>query len=410
MADLVALEDFLKILPPAEMDRLAIRYDVDAHNQVRLPGRTVLVCLLNGVLNHPELSQRLLEETYTRITGRRADHSSFGKRLASINPAFVEAVFGRLYDRLKPEQTAARTGPVARLRFVDATTVSLSAKLLHFGLVRSNGKLAKQGVQRRHVKAVFALSDGGLPACLRLCRDQAECSDCPALGAALSDHTAGGDLWVFDKGMNDRERLEALHQADAFFLTPHNRQSLRRRRLLYEANATTVPEGEPPAGEEGFRLVQVEEMVFENAADARSPKRQARWEQMPLVVLFGYRYDPKGKAWKPMTLLTNLPVSEDGTRAGPYTFDEVVRLYRRRWEIETFFKFLKEHLGYEHLVSRSQNGIQVMILVMMIAALLMIWYRRESQIDRGWKAVKYWLSESLRLWTQKSLEHAFLPP
>ncbi len=44
--------------------------------------------------------------------------------------------------------------------------------------------------------------------------------------------------------------------------------------------------------------------------------------------------------------MTNLPLSADGLQAGPYTFAQIGELYRRRWDIATLFKFLKQHLGY----------------------------------------------------------------
>ena len=69
-----------------------------------------------------------------------------------------------------------------------------------------------------------------------------------------------------------------------------------------------------------------------------------------------------------------------------------------------FFKFIKQHLNYSHLTSRSENGIQIMMYMSLIAALLLIWYRHRTGIDRGWKAVKFWFAEQLREWTRVLLE------
>src|SRR5207302_2511392 len=124
---------------------------------------------------------------------------------------------------------------------------------------------------------------------------------------------------------------------------------------------------------------------------------------MPLVVVRGLRFDTRAGAWKEMTLLTNLPVSEEGALAGPYTFLELAELYRSRWDIEIFFRFLKTRLGFRHLTSRTENGITVMIYVTLIAALLLIWYKRKSGIDRGWRSVQFWLAENLRAWTTEAL-------
>ncbi|MBN8858126.1 MAG: transposase [Sphingobacteriales bacterium] len=56
--------------------------------------------------------------------------------------------------------------------------------------------------------------------------------------------------------------------------------------------------------------------------------------------------------------------------------------YKQRWEIEVFFKFIKQHLNVNHLVSRNINGIKVMIYVTMILAILIIAYKKINRIKR----------------------------
>ncbi len=75
--------------------------------------------------------------------------------------------------------------------------------------------------------------------------------------------------------------------------------------------------------------------------------------------------------------------------------------------VETLFKFLRQHLGYGHLTSRSENGIRVMISMSLIAALLLLWYKRETGLDRGWRSVKFWFAEDVRQWTEQALRQDF---
>lgn len=397
----IPLEKLLTLLPVELLDRLALRYRVNAVNQIRLTGQLVFVCLLNTMVNQPKLTQRLLEETYERLTGQTADHSSFGKRLATLPPEYIEALGRHLYRQLEPRITPGDQRAL-RLRIVDATTVVLSAKLLHFGLHFRSGGRAGTGHAKRHVKSVFALT-AGLPEFLHLCTTQSEADDNGALGDPMLAATQPGDLWLVDRGLVDRDRLLALHQADGFFLVPHKDQKYRVVRTVWEAN----PEEERPRPSvkepAPCRLRRVEAAVFENSNDAVVPARQKKWAQLPLLVLVGERYDQRAQAWKPFVLLTNLPLSAEGALAGPFTFLELLELYRRRWEIETFFKFLKQHLSYAHLASRTENGIRVMIGMAVIAALLLIWYKAQSGIDRGWRSVKFWLAEDVREWTAARL-------
>jgi hypothetical protein len=384
---------------------------VDAPNQVRLPGPVVFVCLLNTMANHPLVTQRLLQEAFTQRTGQPTDHTSFGYRLRKIPPGYFEAILRHLERTLAPQLTRGEAHAL-RLRRADATTVSLSSKLLSFGIRHQGAR--KDGVpifDQHQVKTVLQLSREGLPDLLHLCTTRSEANDNVALGDPMLAASAAGDLWIFDAGCFDRNRLLALHQKQAYWLTVHSTQALRARRPLWEASPQEAGMPSEPPRQPACRLLRVEEAVFEGAHDRQAPRRQARWATMPLVVLHTQRYDLRTQTWKPWTLMTNLPVSPDGQHAGPYPFAEVLELYRKRWEIETFFKFLKQHLGYEHLTSRCENGIRVLIWMALITAWLLIWYRHRTGIDRGWRSVKSWFAEDTRAWTAQMLaQHPQMPP
>lgn len=171
-------------------------------------------------------------------------------------------------------------------------------------------------------------------------------------------------------------------------------------RAAQEAEARTHPKAPAPCC-----LQRVEQAVFENAEAARQPSQQAKWAELPLLVFHGERYNRRTEAWEPFVLLTNLPLTTGpaGPQAGPYALGEVTEVYRQRWELEVFFKFLKQHVSYAHLTSLCENGIQVMLWMALITALVLQWYRRESGIDRGWRSVKFWLAEDCRAWTEATL-------
>lgn len=104
--------------------------------------------------------------------------------------------------------------------------------------------------------------------------------------------------------------------------------------------------------------------------------------------------------------MTNLPLAADRQHGGPFTFAEIADLYRQRWAIEVLFRFLKQYLSYSHLLSRSENGIEVMLYMSLIAVLLLIWYQRQSKIDRGWRSVTLWFAHDVSTWTMQALTSA----
>jgi transposase len=387
----IQLSKFKSLVPMSLLDELAIEYSVNTQNQVKLPGQAVFLCLLNGLLNHPELTQRMLEEQYEKLTGKSCDHSSFGKRLSGMDSDYIQAILAHLRKVIGPYVTKGDIQAL-KLRIIDATIVTLSAKLLDFGIKANHGG---KGLKSQ-IKSVIELSDEGLPNLLHICKTQSEFSDVVALGETIKANTKTGDLWVFDKGCHSRHVLYSVHNRGSFWITPHSTQNLTVIDTLYERSPDVpeIPQGNEPV----LRIHRVELAIFSNKRD-----KIDGLESMKLVVIHSHRWDMRNKKWTPFVLMTNLPLSECKSKAGSYSFEEIAELYRRRWEIETFFKLLKAHLSYEHVTSRSENGIRIMILMSMIAALLMIWYKQQTNIKNGWKAVKFWLADDVRAWTSRSI-------
>jgi IS4 transposase len=88
---------------------------------------------------------------------------------------------------------------------------------------------------------------------------------------------------------------------------------------------------------------------------------------------------------EPITFVTNIPDLDAA---------EITEIYKKRWDIEVFFKFIKQLLNFKHLINRSENGIKVVLYVTMIAAILLIAYKKENHLT-GFKIVKQKLEQEL---------------
>lgn len=55
-------------------------------------------------------------------------------------------------------------------------------------------------------------------------------------------------------------------------------------------------------------------------------------------------------------------------------------MYRRRWDIEAFFRFLKQELNFSHFLSLNTNGIEVVMYTIVIAAMLVMIYKKENEL------------------------------
>ena len=72
----------------------------------------------------------------------------------------------------------------------------------------------------------------------------------------------------------------------------------------------------------------------------------------------------------------------------------VAAIYKSRWDIEVFFKFIKQHLNFSHLLNRTENGIKVMMYVTMIVAIVLTEYKKIKKLT-GYKIPKRKFAQEL---------------
>ena len=85
-----------------------------------------------------------------------------------------------------------------------------------------------------------------------------------------------------------------------------------------------------------------------------------------------------------IVVATNIPETDISAQ-------KIAELYRARWDIEVFFRFIKQTLDFSHLVNRSENGIVSMMYIKLICAILLIAFRKLNNI-KGYKDTKRALS------------------
>lgn len=61
---------------------------------------------------------------------------------------------------------------------------------------------------------------------------------------------------------------------------------------------------------------------------------------------------------------------------------EVAELYRRRWQIELFFKWIKQDLRIKAFYGTSKNAVLIQIWTALIAYLLLVWLKFKTKV--GW--------------------------
>ena len=143
-----------------------------------------------------------------------------------------------------------------------------------------------------------------------------------------------GSFYVLDRGYLDFGRLNNIHQQGAYFVTRLKRNSNYRR--LYSAN------------KEGAKGVRCDQTV-------RLNNHYAAKDYPENLRRIGYRDEETGQTFNFVT--NNFEI----------TALEVALLYKYRWQIELFFKWIKQHLKVKSFWGYSENAVKIQIYTAIIA-------------------------------------------
>src|SRR6266850_200825 len=149
-----------------------------------------------------------------------------------------------------------------------------------------------------------------------------------------------GTTYVFDKGYCHFGWWRKINDDGAFFVT--------RAKVNMRLRAVERRPVEQSAGD-GFTIINDAEVVLTSKGNARLP--------IPLR-----RIRVKRDKGGTLILITN-----DLTR----TAVEIGALYKRRWQIELLFRWIKQHLRIRKFLGRNENAIRLQILAAMIAYVLL---------------------------------------
>jgi hypothetical protein len=69
----------------------------------------------------------------------------------------------------------------------------------------------------------------------------------------------------------------------------------------------------------------------------------------------------------------------------------IAQLYRYRWRVELFFRWLKCILGCRHWLAESERGVAVQVYLALIAAQLLVLYQGERPNRRQMEAIRFYL-------------------
>lgn len=167
---------------------------------------------------------------------------------------------------------------------------------------------------------------------------------------AILDHLIPepGAFYVMDRGFIDYQRLHRFHEVGAFFVIRAKSNLNARRRYSHPVDRST-----------GLRSDQT--IILNNYYAHRGfpdPLRRVRIKDI--------------ETGKSLVVLTNNFVLPALT---------ITSLYRCRWQIELFFKWIKQHLRIKAFFGTSENAVKTQIWIAVAVYVLVAMLKKRFKLD-----------------------------
>ena len=170
-----------------------------------------------------------------------------------------------------------------------------------------------------------------------------------------------GAIYIFDRGYLDFGRLYAIHRSSAFFIT--------RAKSNFDFQRLYSEPVEKPIGIQSDQIITLQ--GFYARKDYPEKLRRIRY------------IDNQNKRLVFITNNLSLPA---------WTIAE---LYRCRWQIELFFKWIKQHLRIKSFYGTSENAVKTQIWIAISVYVLVAIIKKRLNINRSLYTILQILSVSL---------------
>jgi len=320
--------DLTKHIPWNQFDRLVAVHGSD-HRVRRLSCKSQFLALLYGQIS----GAQSLREIEAGLASHKARLYHLGAQevarstLSDANSTRPSALFEELFAHM-----ARRAGRSLRrhlrdgMRILDATRIELSPLC---------GGWAKGAKSVRSIK-VHVVYDPDVQAPVTALTSGPLVND---ITPAKSLEIESGATYVFDLGYYSFDWWARLHAQDCRFVT-----RLKRHTSLRGTQPNPVADGPDAdhilADQTGF-------LPLPHGRDLSDPVRE-----ITVKIATG----------KVLRLITNDLNS---------TATEIAQLYKMRWQVELFFKWIKQKLKLSKFLGRSENAVRTQIFTALIAHLLL---------------------------------------
>jgi hypothetical protein len=267
---------------------------------------------------------------------RKLCRSTVSDANALMDPRLLEPLIGHLRAQLP--DLKRRDGQLARLleqvQIVDGSFFAAAADVA-FAIMKQAPH--KNSPKRAKVRLDLHLDGQLLPRHLKICGS--ECSESKSACQQIDPQA----IYILDRGYIDFEYVSLLLSKSADLV------------LRLKEQVNFAARQQQPLDEEDRAAGVISDTLGQLTGSPHTRRRLPRQELREVVIVDAKNPD------KPIRLLTSLI---------DLPAHVIAQLYQWRWQIELFFRWLKVHAHFKHLISHSRNGMTLGFYVAVIAVLL----------------------------------------
>ncbi len=376
----ISLKQVLEFIPEALLSHLSATTKVDYYSKV-LHGKKMFYLLLFCIFDNEKLSQRTLEDTFNSSGFKalfglgeeeKVRRSSISERLSKIDSNYFKEIYEQMYGRFSELYSKTEIEKYNLIR-VDSTIVADTCAKLKEGIDQKSGK--------KLVKFSFSF-DGILPSGVEVFTGQKYSSEEAALPEAILKQVKKEEhhenIYVIDRGLQSTRVMKDFDEKSVKFI-------IRSKENRKFEEIESFLDGKKSQKWDDWEVMKDSKVKLYTGKPVLNKRGNIHHREEKVETCFRLVVIKNEKKDKEFWFLTN---------EFELSAKEIADYYRKRWDIEVFFRFLKQELNLSHLVSMNKNGIEVMIYMTMIASMLLLIYKKVN--DLGYKTAKRRIAMELR--------------
>ena len=352
----ISIAQLLALIPDEDIRKIAKNTLVDYYSKI-LDGRSLLCLILYSLIESQRNSLRTMEDIFNSSAfkflfnldpNKKVKYNSISERLSVINIDFFKKSYELIYNQFSQHYSEQEIENLKLVR-VDSTMVAEAANKLLKGM-----NIGKKKDGKKQIKFTVAY-DGKYPCMSELFTDKRYLSEDLAIPEVIYKYAEKNknSVFVFDRGVAKREVFCNLDKQENIYFVTRLKDNFRYRIIKHIEEGTNRPVGSL-------------ELISDQIIQLGKPDSKQFLENHFRIII---AINPKTK--NTYFFLTNLLDKKA---------EEILSFYKKRWDIEVFFRFLKQELNLSHLTSTSENGMMIIMYMTMIASMLVLTYKRINNV------------------------------